>query len=163
MRKLKIVSLALCVLLPFSCLLAVDLGSPVGYWKTKDDHTGHDTSVVRLYKNKQGLLVGKVWHIYLVDGQQLSDRCVKCEGELKDHPMLGLPIFPKGLFYQDKEWVGGEILDPKSGSVYRCELSLEEGGRELKVRGYIGIPLLGRTQTWSRIEALPVQNWSEKR
>jgi uncharacterized protein (DUF2147 family) len=47
-------------------------------------------------------------------------------------------------------WSGGEILDPDNGQTYRVRLELEDGGRTLKVRGYIGIALLGRTQRWQR-------------
>jgi uncharacterized protein (DUF2147 family) len=47
---------------------------------------------------------------------------------------------------------GGDILDPNNGKVYRVKLTLTEGGTKLDVRGYIGAPILGRTQTWSRVE-----------
>ena len=47
---------------------------------------------------------------------------------------------------------GGEILDPNNGKVYKVRLKPADGGKKLDVRGYIGAPLLGRTQTWIRVE-----------
>ena len=47
---------------------------------------------------------------------------------------------------------GGDILDPNNGKVYRVKLKLVDGGAKLDVRGYIGTPMLGRTQTWIRVE-----------
>ena len=52
---------------------------------------------------------------------------------------------PKG-----KEWSGGRILDPEDGNTYKCKIALNKDGT-LKLRGYIGIPALGRTQTWHRV------------
>ena len=49
-------------------------------------------------------------------------------------------------------WVGGDILDPNDGKIYKVLLKLADGGKKLDVRGYIGMPMLGRTQTWHRVE-----------
>jgi len=49
-------------------------------------------------------------------------------------------------------WEDGKILDPDNGTDYRLRLTPIEGGKKLEVRGYIGTPLLGRTQTWIRVE-----------
>jgi uncharacterized protein (DUF2147 family) len=51
------------------------------------------------------------------------------------------------------EWSGGEILDPETGKTYRAKMRLEDGGRKLIVRGYIGFSLFGRSQTWLRTDA----------
>jgi uncharacterized protein (DUF2147 family) len=51
---------------------------------------------------------------------------------------------------RDDVWAGGEILDPGNGKTYRCKVKLIDGGRKLEVRGFIGVSLLGRTQTWIR-------------
>jgi uncharacterized protein (DUF2147 family) len=49
-------------------------------------------------------------------------------------------------------WDGGEILDPNNGKTYKVRLTPTDGGKKLEVRGYVGAPLLGRTQTWIRVE-----------
>lgn len=55
-----------------------------------------------------------------------------------------------GLKMNGDEWSGGEILDPDNGKIYRCKMTLSEDGTQLSVRGFIGIALIGRTQTWHR-------------
>lgn len=57
-----------------------------------------------------------------------------------------------GMKKDGSEYNGGQILDPANDKVYRSKLSVTDGGRRLNVRGYIGIPMLGRTQTWIRAE-----------
>ncbi|MFT6809134.1 MAG: hypothetical protein ACJA01_002366 [Saprospiraceae bacterium] len=47
-------------------------------------------------------------------------------------------------------WSGGKVLDPKNGKTYKCKIELD-GNNELKMRGYVGIPALGRTQVWERV------------
>jgi uncharacterized protein (DUF2147 family) len=58
----------------------------------------------------------------------------------------------RGLTRHGTEYEGGDILDPETGFVYRCKLALNSDGDRLLVRGYLGISLLGRTQTWTRLE-----------
>ena len=57
-----------------------------------------------------------------------------------------------GLKDEGEAWKGGQILDPDNGKTYRCKMTVSDDGRELDVRGYIGISLIGRTQTWLRVE-----------
>ena len=57
-----------------------------------------------------------------------------------------------GMKRDGDEYNGGNILDPDNGKVYRSKLALADGGKKLNVRGYIGIPMLGRSQIWLREE-----------
>jgi uncharacterized protein (DUF2147 family) len=70
---------------------------------------------------------------------------------LKDQPKLGMTIM-SGYKLDDGEYKGGTILETETGKVYTSKMSLADGGKKLNVRGYIGIPLLGRSQTWLREE-----------
>ncbi len=126
--------------------LASDPGSPAGRWKTFDDRTGAVHGLVELTEVK-GELQGRILKSY--DPQKPNPTCDLCQGERKGRPVLGM-VFLWGLTRRDGEWGGGHILDPDNGKVYRAQLSLQEGGRRLKVRGFIGISLLGRTQVWTR-------------
>lgn len=56
------------------------------------------------------------------------------------------------LTLKDDQYIGGDILDPRTGGVYRCKFQLTDGGRKLLIRGYLLIPLLGRSQTWVRVD-----------
>jgi len=50
------------------------------------------------------------------------------------------------------EWTGGQVLDPETGKVYRASISLEDGGKKLRLHGYFLVTLLGRTEHWLRAE-----------
>lgn len=120
--------------------------SPFGEWKTFDDKTGNARAIVRIYE-QDGKLFGKIERS-LTPGAE-SRVCAACTDDRKDRPMLGLIII-RNMKRTDDGYAGGDILDPETGSVYRCKLHLEDGGAKLVVRGFIGISLLGRTQIWER-------------
>jgi uncharacterized protein (DUF2147 family) len=122
--------------------------TPVGRWRTFSDVTGKESGAVEIVENK-GELVGR---LIASSKPRFETRvCDKCPGERHNQPMKGLLIM-SGLSRKGDEWGGGEILDPDIGKVYRVKLKLAENGKKLLVRGYIGFSLLGRTQTWIRME-----------
>lgn len=124
--------------------------TPVGRWTTVDDDTGKPTSVVQIWE-EGGKLQGRIESLVLQPGEDPAPKCTKCEGERKDQPIVGMVIL-WGLARDGAEWSGGHILDPDNGSTYRCLVEPDEGGQKLKVRGYLGISLLGRTQVWVRAQ-----------
>jgi uncharacterized protein (DUF2147 family) len=121
--------------------------SPIGLWKTIDDKTGAARAIVRIYE-QDGRLFGKIEGSFTPGAEHRF--CGVCTDERKDQPMLGLIII-RNMKRMDGEYSGGDILDPDTGSVYRCKLHVE-GGTRLIVRGYIGFSLLGRNQTWQRMQ-----------
>jgi uncharacterized protein (DUF2147 family) len=127
-------------------LAADDLQSPVGLWKTVDDKTGMARALVRIYI-QDGKYFGRIEQSFTPGAE--SRRCTVCSDERKDQPIIGLVIV-RNMMLHDGEYGGGDILDPDTGSVYRCKFHLEHDGTILIVRGYIGISLLGRSQTWQR-------------
>lgn len=143
----------------YKCLIAVLLvsfgftamaaeSSPVGVWTTIDK-TKKPRAIVKLWKYKDELF-GKILKVFPRPGD--TGRCVQCPGEYRNKPIKGLTFIWN--LRQDKanpnHWYGGRILDPKNGKVYRCKMTLIDHGKRLKVRGYIGLSLLGRTQIWER-------------
>jgi uncharacterized protein (DUF2147 family) len=124
--------------------------SPVGLWKTIDDNTGKPGGLIRITM-VNGQYQGKIEKIFTDPGEDPNPRCQKCDGARRDQTVLGM-TFLWGLTKQGEEYDGGEILDPKNGKIYRAKMKLEEGGKKLNVRGYIGLSLLGRSQTWFREE-----------
>jgi uncharacterized protein (DUF2147 family) len=122
--------------------------TPVGTWETIDDHTGQPKALVQITQQADGTLSGKV-----IKGLEPHDdptrRCTECSDERKNQLMLGMTIID-GLKQDKDTWDGGHILDPENGKIYRCKMHLEDNGKTLVVRGYIGISLLGRSQTWHR-------------
>ena len=131
-------------------LVLAQASTPVGLWKTIDDATGKERSYVRIVE-VNGELQGKVEKLFDFPGDDPDHLCDKCKGDRKDQPVFGMTIL-WGLKDEGKVWKGGEILDPDNGKTYRCKMTVSENGQELDVRGYIGISLIGRTQTWLRLE-----------
>lgn len=124
--------------------------SPVGRWTTIDDETKKPKSVINIYEEK-GKLYGKIEKIFPEPNEPENPLCDKCEGGLKNKPIIGMIIL-RELEKDDDEWSGGKILDPGNGKTYKCKIAVEDGGKKLKVRGYIGMALIGRTQYWVRAE-----------
>ncbi|WP_313374969.1 DUF2147 domain-containing protein [Chishuiella sp.] len=121
--------------------------SPIGTWKTIDDETKQPKSYVEIFE-KDGVLYGKVTKI-LTKGKE-DAKCTECSGTLKNKPILGMQIL-SGLKKNGNEWTGGKIIDPNKGKEYKAKMSLN-GNDKLDVRGFIGISLVGRTQTWYRVK-----------
>ncbi|NMO14938.1 DUF2147 domain-containing protein [Pyxidicoccus fallax] len=124
--------------------------TPVGRWTTIDDETKKPKSVIAIYE-ENGKLFGKIEKLFLEPNEKPDPVCEKCEGALKNKPIIGMVIM-RDLKKDDDEWTGGSILDPKNGKTYKCKIAVEDKGKKLKVRGYIGTPMLGRTQHWVRAE-----------
>ena len=125
--------------------------SPVGLWRSIDDHTGKAMALIRISDNG-GTLQGRIEKLFGV-ATEAPVLCAKCSGARKDQPVLGMTVID-GMHHDADEktnaYGGGTILDPDNGMVYKSRLTLSEDGRHLMVRGYVGMPLFGRTQTWVR-------------
>ncbi|GGG49403.1 DUF2147 domain-containing protein [Bizionia arctica] len=119
--------------------------SVIGKWTTIDDDTNKAKSVVEIYQENDKIF-GKV--VEIIDKTKEHKLCDLCEGTNKNQPILGMVIM-QDLEKDGDTWEGGTILDPDTGKVYKCYIALE-GDNKLKVRGYIGFSLLGRTQYWNR-------------
>lgn len=141
---------ALLLALP---LLAAQLAwaedaTPVGLWRTIDDETGKPKALVRISETA-GELSGRIEKLFRQPDQDQNPRCDHCSDSRHNQPLVGMVIL-NGMKRDGEEWVGGQILDPASGKIYKSRLKLAEQGRKLDVRGYIGIPALGRSQIWLR-------------
>jgi uncharacterized protein (DUF2147 family) len=117
-----------------------------GLWKSIDDRTNELKSVVEIVE-KGGLISGKVVQIFPKPGEEPNPLCQKCPKDDSRYrkPILGMEII-QSLQKSGNEYIGGTVLDPEEGKVYRCKIWLE--GNTLKLRGYVG-PFF-RTQTWQR-------------
>ncbi|HEX7687155.1 MAG TPA: DUF2147 domain-containing protein [Burkholderiaceae bacterium] len=134
-----------------SVLALAQNATPAGLWKTIDDDGKTEKSLVRI-TNDNGVYTGKVEKIF--DPAKADAKCDKCDDDRKDKPIVGMTII-NGVKQDAEEnnlFDGGQILDPANGKTYRVRLKPTEGGKKLEVRGYIGTPMLGRTQTWIRAE-----------
>ena len=143
--------IALMFLLMFTAMpmiASADNASPVGLWRTIDDDTGKAKSLVRIVE-VNGEFRGTIEKLLREPNEDQNPVCEKCTGDKKDKPVIGMTIIT-GMKADDKLFVGGSVLDPNNGKTYKCKMWLEDQGKKLHVRGFIGMALLGRTQVWLR-------------
>jgi uncharacterized protein (DUF2147 family) len=114
--------------------------SPVGYWKSIDRLTGKPKSIIQITRTEDDTLVGKIIKVFP-------------ETSNINQPTVGTVIL-SGLVAHRNQWQNGKIVDPENGKTYDCSLRLGENGKKLNVLGYIGIPLLGRSQIWERVDLM---------
>ncbi|MDR0825239.1 MAG: DUF2147 domain-containing protein [Prevotella sp.] len=127
--------------------LTMSAQTVAGKWKTFDDKTGDAKSIVEITE-KGGKIYGTI--IEILNPAKKNDKCDKCPDSDKNKPLIGLTII-KGLSKDGNEYSDGKILDPVSGKLYKCTVSLD-GKDKLKVRGYVGISAFGRNQLWTRVK-----------
>lgn len=131
----------------FSIIFNAQGQTVLGKWKTIDDESGEAKSIVEVYE-KSGKIYAKV--VEILRAEHKKDICSKCDGTDKNKPILGMVIM-NGLEKDGQEYNGGTILDPQNGKKYKCYITLESPDK-LKLRGYIGISIVGRTQYWTRVK-----------
>ena len=144
------IALATAVFLAHTVVLAQ--ATPAGLWKTIDDETKKEKSLIRVTESA-GVFTGKL-EKFLDPATKPDTTCEKYTDERKDKPVLGMTLMRNVKKNADEaaQWDGGDILDPNNGKVYKVRLKPIDSGKSLEVRGYIGTPILGRTQTWIRVE-----------
>ena len=116
-----------------------------GKWYSTNEETGEIDSVIEVYK-KQEKAFAKI--IEIKNSERRNAVCDLCKDKNKNKPILGLNIL-NGLERDGEEWSGGTILDPRNGNVYKCCIQLVQKDK-LKIRGYLGLALFGKTAYWQR-------------
>lgn len=127
----------------------VDQFSPTGYWQQVSDEFQQPQSIMYISENN-GVYEGKVVAGFLINQKPPRELCDNCPNTFQGKRILGMTIM-WGYTQKGNYWGNGRILDPNQGKIYRSTLSLGNAGQELYVRGYLGIPLFGRSQTWHRL------------
>ena len=137
--------------LSFVAASAMAQMTPEGTWHSIDDGTGKPKAEINI-SSAGGALSGVV--VRSLGAESNSDaKCVKCTDDRKDKPKIGMEIIRGGKKADGKDvWEGGKILDPDNGKEYSFRMTPIEGGKKLELRAFIGTPLLGRTQTWIRVQ-----------
>ncbi len=123
--------------------------SPAGLWQSIDDTTGKPRAEIRI-SEADGVFTGRIERSLLPTPAGAVLLCTLCPDDRKDKPLIGLDIIRNIKAASDAQaWDGGEILDPDKGKIFKLRLQLQDSGKKLQVRGYIG-PFF-RNQTWIRI------------
>lgn len=143
---LSLVALSAGTLLSTS-VFAVSLNGT--QWQTIDDKTGEKKAVMQLTESG-GKVTGKI--LKVLDKEKADALCTKCPGSLKNKPVEGLQILSGFKADGNNQWSDGKLVDPESGKTYSGKLTLSDNGQSLKLRGFVGTPVFGRSQTWQRIK-----------
>lgn len=146
MRRLILMTLVMAV--SAASFAADQLNGSV--WKTIDDKTGKPRAVVK-FTETNGVLSGVVQDLVDKDATKI---CAACSGSLKNKPVVGLTIVHglKPVSGVANSYDYGSILDPKTGKTYKLKGTLSNNGKTFNLRGYLGVSILGRNQTWQRVE-----------
>lgn len=127
--------------------------SVLGKWKTYDVFDqSREEAIVEIYSLNNQLFV-KI--VEILPEEHKNDLCKRCTGEEKGQPILGMVIL-KGATLEDGIWRGAPILNAKNGKSYGCHISLVHKDL-LKVRGFVGYPIFGKTLYWTRVKDRPLR------
>ena len=125
-----------------------------GYWKSIDDRTGEQLSIYEIKKAPDGTYQGKILYRYSVPGGVALTHCTKCPPPYTNKPLVGMETFFG--FKQDEKnpnlYMDGRLLEPKSGKIYKGKATVTADGKRMRLRGYVGVSALGRTQVWIRTD-----------
>ena len=125
-----------------------------GTWRTVDDRTGYVRAYIQIEKQKDDAYAGKIIKDFPAPGEVPLTQCHNCPAPFTNKPIIGLTILQK-MKVDPKDpnnYIGGEVLDPRGGKIYHGKARLNASGNRLTLRGYIGISMIGRSQTWIRME-----------
>lgn len=123
-----------------------------GVWRTYVDGTHNERAWVQIVRSGE-VYEGRLVRLFRQAGDPTEALCYACDGDLRNAPLIGMTILRELRQRSARTYGGGRIRDPETGQEYRCEVTMVASGKALKVRGYIGVPVFGRTQVWRRIES----------
>lgn len=126
-----------------------------GYWKTIEERTGEQLSIVEIRKGNDGRYHGKIVYRYPNSHGIALTNCTKCPAPNTNKPILGLEILSG--FREDPNkpdsYIDGRVLEPTSGRIYKGKGVVTGEGKRLRMRGYMGVSALGRTVVWIRTDS----------
>ena len=142
--------LAALALSPFASALGQAGEHIEGRWLTFDGDTKARRALVDI--RRQGpWFKGTIVELYLRPGEDPDPVCEECPGAARGKKIRGLEILSLEAGRDASEFQG-RVLDPEEGRVYRCTAVLEPGGKRLALRGYVVLPLFGRSEIWIRAQ-----------
>lgn len=122
--------------------------SVIGKWETMDGKTKKPSSIISI-QSEGSVVAGRIVKTFDGTSEKKLERCTACRDSRRNKPILGLKII-ENMHCRPDYCRGGTILDPRDGKIYKATMRLINHGQQLKVRGYIGISLFGKSVVWDR-------------
>lgn len=142
----------LCIVISMLCVATLTYAADPLHgtvWKTIDDSTKQAKAQVVFTQQTDGTLSASIQKVF---GGEPNAVCSACEGKYHNKSLQGVTIVTGLKPMGHQQYEGGQILDPKNGKTYRLKGELLQQNKVLKLRGYLGVALLGRDQVWQRVQ-----------